>query len=99
MGSEIADYLTDCELHRCVESNEMLEVIERSKPPSDELPVVQSYIWIAFKYGKDATITKAFIFYIFVEVETAFLLVTEKVEVLFGKFLFDRLLIICQQQR
>ena len=51
----------------------------------------------AFKNSNNATIAKAFVCTIFIEVEPAFLLVIEEVKVLLGKFLFDNLLIFQQR--
>ena len=65
---------------------------------SDELQIARCQIRSAFKNGNNATIAKAFVCTIFIEVEPAFLLVIEEVEVLLGKFLFDNLLIFSSSE-
>ena len=54
---------------------------------SDELQVVRSQIRSPFEDGNDATVAKAFVGTIFIEVETTFLLVIEEVEIFCGKLL------------
>ena len=61
--------------------------------PLDELQIAPCQIRSTFKDGNDATITKPFGCVIFVEVQSTFLLVIEEVEVLFGKFLLEYLLV------
>ena len=60
---------------------------------SDELQITCSQIRSTFKDGNNATIAKAFICPILIEVEPAFLLVVEEVKVLLGKDLFDFFLV------
>ena len=60
---------------------------------SDELQIAASQIRRTFEDGNHATISKAFIGTIFVEIESTFLLVVKEVEVLLGKFLLDLLLV------
>ena len=65
---------------------------------SIELQMSSAQIRSAFKDGNDATIAKAFVGSIFVEIETAFLLIVEEVEVLLGKFLLDCLFVIASSK-
>ena len=63
-----------------------------------ELQIVGRQIRSTFEDGNDATITKAFVWAIFLEVEPAFLLVVEEVKVLLGKSLLDRLLVFVSSE-
>ena len=61
----------------------------RGADASDELQVVGSEFRSTFEYGNDATIAKAFVCAVFVEVKPTFLLIIEEVKILFCKLLFD----------
>ena len=63
-----------------------------------ELQIAGRQIRSIFEDGNDATITKAFVWAIFLEVEPAFLLVVEEVKVLLGKSLLDRLLVFVSSE-
>ena len=52
---------------------------------SDKLQIACNQLRSAFKDGNDATIAKSFVCSVFVEVEPAFLLLIEEVEVLLGE--------------
>ena len=65
---------------------------------SDELQIAWGQVRRAFKDGNDATITKAFVWAIFIEIEPAFLLVVEEVEVLLGKLLLDCFLVFATRK-
>ena len=65
---------------------------------SDELQIADSQIRSSFKDGNDATIAKAFVRAIFIEVEPALLFVVEEVKVLLGEFLLDFLLVFARSK-
>ena len=65
---------------------------------SDEFKIVGSHVRSTFEDGNNSTITKAFVWTIFIEVEPTFLLVIEKVEVLLGKYLFDLFLVFANSK-
>ena len=69
----------------------------RGADASDELQVVGSEVRSTFENGNDAAFTKAFVGTIFIEIEPAFLLVVEEVEVLFGKFLLGYLFVFASR--
>ena len=58
---------------------------------SYELQIISSQIRSTFKDGNDATITKAFVCPIFVEVETARFLIIDKICIKLGKLFLDYL--------
>ena len=65
---------------------------------SDKFKIVGSHVRSTFEDGNNSTITKAFVWSIFIEVEPTFLLVIEKVEVLLGKYLFDLFLVFANSK-
>ena len=75
-----------------------VEVIEGLLSSSDELQIAASQIRRTFEDGNHAPISKAFIGTIFVEIESTFLLVVKEVEVLLGKFLLDRFLVLATRK-
>ena len=64
------------------------------RTPSDKLQIVRSQIRSPLDDGDDPTVANAFVYAIFVEVKTTFLLVIEEVEILLGKFLHDYHLVL-----
>ena len=61
---------------------------------SDELQITGSQLRSTFKYGNDASFSKSLLGAILIELEPAFLLAEEEVEVLLGAFLFDLFLVL-----
>jgi hypothetical protein len=64
----------------------------------DKLKMALSEIWSAYEDGNEATIAKAFIGAIFIEIEPPFFLVIEEVDIEFGKLPLHHFLVFASSK-